>query len=1487
MNSIASFEELEGGLEEETSQSKTKPIDPYSPLEIEKVEEQAFLLDEDPQVISETRAKQDFTHEGLAKQYPQLERYLDTLYEAGVSVEEAGRLAGEYVARKEISVSPQEFIFSSMLLVDDETVNPESLRVLTNYEKIGKRISERLEANDPSTFKWLAAGTLNTARDFTIGVLEMLVRKDESLSKKYADSLFMEDEEFNTFWDKEIADAEAKGLFNIREYESLKELQGLVDNFGTDTDAGFNQLLALVDIATLGGTKAAGRLASSGVKKAAEGTRSVVADLLKSKTVSEAVTATRGVVEGGKATVKQLNGSSPSPAVSYKAGPTSLDPTPSVNTPSAAVVVEGTKRSTLFEKMAEMMSSPFAGKTFSNKSLAEATTEVADRLIAQSTNAFVKVSRRRAQGSDNYIYSALLGKADTGSPFTTKKAAMAAVKDDPRYKPVQLKSDRTKEFGIDEDKRGWYLEYEERIPTNRLATEIEDVNVEEGFLKRSAAGLFSAGQTALGPRLGFMLNAAEGLVARVAKEADVPFKDIAKLSKGESTELNKVVTAYRDSPLGDTQIDLASQRGAPSSAQFEQDFMAINGRVPSEQQMKAYRALVDFNNSSWNVKATEILKKVTERGGWAVDISDGYTTIGVPVQVADDAVVFSRLQGSVRGSAVGDRIVYKLDEPFEDANGNFFEYATDVVDARVPQKSDVLGYNFGGSRNNETTNFFVGTLFDVDFVGGKKGKGGFRSLLGSFSQKEAASAARELNTIQEAIGGLLKATGLKGISKLELSGEDLDRVNDIISRNNKWNPSVENFDDLKDLSKRHKESFASKFEVKRRDQQVDTELTDSYGLTVGDYQSRRVARKRGDAPLLEYGGGRVSNQDPITNILEQFQSTSYRYTHSKATQAAVNGWVDKAKRLGNVTFDGPVPTDPNDFLRRAKIKAGGGSKTVDADMADQQAVIKRRMGLEERTDKENNFFVRMGQHIYDEGVFMGYGKGLKTKPEDWLDAGAGRLRAMSFHLKMGFANPDQMVLNASHVSQIMAISPKAGTKAVAAVPIIAQLMRKTSKAAAKDIDTMYANGFAGMSKEELLATVRYMRESGRDIVGTSVLERSGNAFDPKQKAASELLELGLTPYKMGELFGRITAVATAVVEHGTKKISDDVFSEAGLQYVANREQVLSYRMTSGQKGAYQEGAAMGLATQWMSYTNRFIDNILIGRDLTKAERARLVGVNTVLFGTRGMGFSPKMTAALVAFGVDPEDENSTAVLNAVKFGLFDYMLSQAVGTDVSLGARIAPMGGIVQQYSELFSEDPLYETLGGPTAQIGVDLYKSTKATLQVLAGGHKQVAAEEFKVLMRNVKSADIYFKVVELIETGEYRSKRRGLAGEFDEVGVGLAAAVIGGATPMKVLNHYDAKNISYKEDAKFKDARRRIDTWATKALDLISTGEPAKMEEGRELYNDVMNLIEDGGFSAENQHKLYSAVVNLETMTDLIKKSTGQSQASQITAKAAQGE
>ena len=284
MNSIVSLEELLADSEDVSQVEQKKPLDPTSPLERQAVEEQSLLLEIDPAVISESRLAEDMTHEGLAKQFPNLETFLETLYDAGVPVEEAGRLAQEHVDRKTVAVSPREFIFSSVMMVDDDTVNTETLRMLTNYELINKRIAERLEKNDPSTFKWLAAGTLNTARDFTIGVFEMLIRKDARKSKEYADTLFMEPEEFDTYWERELDDAEAQGIFNIREYESLRDVQTLVDNFGTDENAGFNQLLALTDIATLGVTKTAGRLAVAGGRKLLTGsaaTRETVEKVLQ------------------------------------------------------------------------------------------------------------------------------------------------------------------------------------------------------------------------------------------------------------------------------------------------------------------------------------------------------------------------------------------------------------------------------------------------------------------------------------------------------------------------------------------------------------------------------------------------------------------------------------------------------------------------------------------------------------------------------------------------------------------------------------------------------------------------------------------------------------------------------------------------------------------------------------------------------------------------------------------------------------------------------------------------------------------------------------------------------------------------------------------------------------------------------------------------------------------------------------------------------
>lgn len=1492
---ISSFEDTLTSLEETLAVDTAelpKKVDPQSPLELATVHDQAVLLGADPVAISDSRANGDFSHEKLAREYPDLDDYLETLYDAGVPLEEAGRMANAYEARVQATISPREFIFSSALMVEDDTVNPETLRMLTNYERLQARIAARMEESDPSTFRWLSAGGIEFAKEVSTAWITGTLRKNEAKVEEYANTLLLPSEDFDEYWDNELENAES---LTIREYENLAEIRRNVDKFGTDYDANFGMFMGLVDAATLGSSAlvrnsllAAGKGAVKAGVKGAVSARDTVSKVLSAKSSSEVVTAVRGEVAGAEATVQQLNSKGTPNSAVLHAGPDTFNPSNSVNVPHSATVQEGTRVSMIFDAMVAAMRSPVTGSTFSRQNLTEAAAEIGERVASMTTNASVKMSRLATGESDTFVYSVLIGKSDTGAAFTTKAAAMKAVKGDVRYTPVRRNAEEVEgTYGLKEEKSGWYLEYKEQVNTKALGDAIEDVNLQEGVFKRAVAGLFSAPQTALGPRLGFMLNAAEGLVAKVNKLATKEFKVLNKLNKTEKEGLNKVFTSYRDKPLNDTHQGKAAQREAPSSEQFALDYFEVTQTVPTENTMKAYRALIDFNNAAWNVRATEILKDVISRGGRLVTVDEGYDTVGVVAKVAEDDVVYSRLQGSIKGSKVGDRIVYRLDEPYDAGNGKFYEFVTDVTDSRIPQKSDVLGYNVGGPRNNETVLSFIGTQYEETLVGGKKAGKGFRTLIGSYSRKEADKAVDELNAIVAVLKPIMKRTGLKTIKDLGLAGDELVNVNAVIARSNSWNPSIENFADLQKMAAKHKETFTTDFVRRGRDQKVTEELPFGSTMTAGEYQSYRVARKRGDTPLMNYGGERVMNQDPIQNIVEQFKSSAYRYTHYKATQASINGWVAKARRKGNVTFEnGAIPVTNEDFLRTAKVS---GNSPVDLEMTQQQRAIQNRMGLMERTDKENNYYSALAQQIYDKGVF-GVGKGLTTKPEDWLGGAAGKARAFTFHLKMGFGNPAQMVLNASHVAQIAAISPIHGLKVQAVVPIIATLMLKTESAILKDIDKLFEAGFAGMTKQEMIDTVKYMKQSGRDIVGTSVLERSGDTFDTATSKAGELLELGLTPYKLGELYGRVAAAATAVSEHSAKRISDDVFSEAGIQWVANREQVLTFRMTSGQKGAYQEGAVLGLATQWMSYTNRFVDNVLIGRDLTGAERARMVAVNTVMFGTRGMGFTPKWTAALVALGKNPEDPDVAQTLNNVKFGFFDYLLSELVGTDISLGTRISPLGGLVQQYQDIFAEDPLYSSLGGPFAQISADTFTSIKGLVSATMGGHKQIAEEELKALTRGIASADMYFKIVELVETGQYRSKRRGIAGEFSEEersNLGMVALMTAGATPMRVLNNYDTKDISYSEDSKFRDARSRINRYADQGITLILTGEPAKIKEGKEMYNDALNLIEDGGFSRENQHKLRSSIISMEKTVDLIKKTIGQSDAAKITAQAAQGE
>ena len=850
MANILSFEDTLTSLEEQFGdepQQAPVRVDPESPREQVIVDQQSTILEVDPVEISNARVAGDLTHEDLLRQYPNSERYLERMFEAGVPVEEAAVFVSAYQERMSKTVGVREFFFNSMMMTDDEEIDPQGLGMLSNYEWLTNRIEERLEASDPSTFRWIAGGVDNFAQ-LPLIILRDIQRYDETKSQEYAEALLLPPEAFKAYWEAELDSAEREGIFNIREYENLREVQRQVENFGTDPAAGFKQFMGWAEIATAGTTRGVARLGLATVKGAAtgipRGSRAILERLMSARSATDAVTATRGADAGADATVRQMNTGAAPDNTFYKGGPSTMDPfqgpTRPVNMPNSARTTQGTYSSTLFEKMATLMKSPVSGRAFSIEAIQEVAEGVVARVARVANNPTAALYRTLDEGSDLFTVTVRLGNSIDGRAFPTREAALKSVNNNPDYKvveaprvirtdtgqPVQKMSDVPDGVEAKVQPKGFYLEYSERLNTRRLADALEDVNPEENAFKRAIAGVISAPQTALGGRLGFLINAAEGVVTRFSKFADQSFKDVRALSKGEFGEIEGIMTGYRDGILGDIDTGLAAVRGAPTQPEFIKDFFSLYGKTPTEKQLKAYNALTDINNAAWNIKATDILKRVAERNGRTVRVwqegSKGYDSIGVLVSdLPENTVVFSRLTGQVNPSQVGERVVYKLDEPFEAADGIKYDHVTDVVSTRVPLKTDVLGYNVGGPRNNDRLRHFIGTSYDETLAGGRKVTGGFRTMLGSFSMKEARTAKNQLNNIVDSLAPFIASRGLKGIRKLDLSGEDLAKINGIIARNNSWNPNVVDFDTLKRIAADHNESFTNRFDIKARDAKVE------------------------------------------------------------------------------------------------------------------------------------------------------------------------------------------------------------------------------------------------------------------------------------------------------------------------------------------------------------------------------------------------------------------------------------------------------------------------------------------------------------------------------------------------------------------------------------------------------------------------------------------------------------------------------------------
>ena len=1455
---------LEDDIVNELALSANSEVDretfnPFSQVERVKAQEISIATDIPLDQVEAERQAGDPSAETAAKTNALNFDYalvIDQAYNDGLSTEEVAGIIEERKAKGDDMTLSEYFLIQNLML-SDNGVNSYAARTLTNMEVWNRLLQKELESNDQSGMsKVMSFLDVNVLRELTIGAFENVTFRSNREGKDIREAFnSLKPADFEEWAKDYIEERKSEGIFSEDSIWNLYKAANDATYLGDDPLSGVNAMFGVADIATLGLTKA-GTSVLKGAKTLAQETTTIpnkIAGIYKSRRPIDSVAVMSDESTAGVVATRQVDevGVQTDEIASGRTLPEELDPVGGpVSRPSGVTTRQGSRKTVLTEKLEEMNRAGSFGEYVPRTSLEAVATNIATK-IATSVNDVVVNSRRIIdEGSDDFKVVVRLGKDGTGSAFRRKMDAEAVAAQDPSLRVVKR-----------EEGRGWFVETEERVNVLGLPDELDRFD-KGNFVSDAINKVFGASTVRLGDKLGgkfLQAEAGQALIGDLVK----PYQKIIRAVKGKELQnLSDFMTQLRDG-------ELSYMRQAPTREAFEGLYTTMYGTRPKRATVDAYEALQDINDTTWQIKSSERLKRTVAEGGLYVNITDQYGDVGYRVSnVPDNELVLDLATGKSRKatskSLNPDTPVFKIPNTFLD-----HLYVTNVDSVRVLERVDVMPYNVGGPRTNAEFRYFVGTVREQKLVSGNTISAGFKTLLGSFGQKQATIAVEQLNTITRKVKSLMDEMNVDDIENLRLSQSQYDELGDIVRANNDWNKHIVDLEDLQRLSREYNFRFTEEFAAKARDQKVSIreagEDPARVDVTFGEVVGVRQNMKRGDTTLMEFGGKKATNASPISSIADQFGSEAFGYANRAASQTAMVSWVKLAEKAeGLVVFPKGIPE--NDLYNRfmdAQVVKTGKFNDLAAQLREQQEVIKRRMNQSTwLSDKWDSFTASA-----TEAIFETTGKKLdltKTDP-------ASRLLQVGFYSKFGFFNPDQLVLQALHSLTVTAVSPRQGLKAMGLVSpmfIIANL----KDSATRSLAIQRLAGFSKIDVEELNKLVKYIDESGRNIIDNQVIElqapqkfgAASTLAGKGQEAVGKFLDTSTLFFREGERVSRLVGVMTAFLEHRAKRPNIDPLSPEGKLWITNREQDLTFRMTTQSRGLIQSGP-MRVPTQWLTFSLRAMENIVVGRNFSAGERTRMFLVMGPMFGLTGLGAGRMAGYFTEQLGYDSSDPQAIETHNRLKYGLIDALLSNLLGTETAYAQRVAPLGQIQDTYKKLFDKS-LLTTLFGPSGEISKDMGAVAVNAIKAMVGGRTEMVREDLTQLVRNLSTVDKYVKVQELIESGNYRSRTRKLV--VSNLDPSAAAAVLFGATPAPVQNYYDYQEMIFKKNNRYRDMSKRLKSKATLALSLLTEGNESDMIRGTKLWEEINDEIWSSSLSNKIKLELQRSLVRVSAVPDIMR-------------------
>jgi hypothetical protein len=531
---------------------------------------------------------------------------------------------------------------------------------------------------------------------------------------------------------------------------------------------------------------------------------------------------------------------------------------------------------------------------------------------------------------------------------------------------------------------------------------------------------------------------------------------------------------------------------------------------------------------------------------------------------------------------------------------------------------------------------------------------------------------------------------------------------------------------------------------------IDPDGTDGYRV-LGD---REMSAGERDMEYTNISGGMFSGARSQSRIPFGLDGTEgervdalgslNRYVNHLAKQMPYNlyrmglrqRWVESAKKLG--AFQGGRTDRPFDEL----VATLDPNHSAFKFLKDSHSEIKVMSGVPTDIERAQQIATTAMARWF-EGRFFGLGNkaAAKLHGTNAISGAANAAKSVTFHSMLGMYNPAQFAVQASGALVALSVNPILAVKAIPKSMTYAMLDLVPLNKVDDTIAGLEARGFDTEG-------YKLWRESGikYSITSSNVDYHSITEGVPYDAGLMRrVLANDTFFFKSGELVNARLSFATAH-ERWKSLNPGKVAGKDDLQEITARSEQYRLNMTGANSAKFQNGVA-SVPLQFQQVVTKFVEK-LWNKDFNRAEKARLVAGQAVLFGGMGIPFmNVFFPPALEALGIDPTDltdkdgnlkvgldASNTApeVLNAYKNGVFgwyfqDYMdINSVIGGRMSLGKDL--FENIIGSTQEAVS---LPKMIMGPSGSIydktvgdAVNLFSSMNTVTYADDVGINKVAA-------------------------------------------------------------------------------------------------------------------------------------------------------------------